>query len=365
MIKNKNFLKKISAATAAIIMVSLLSGCDANVLVAPPTLVVPTSNVTEQPTGNNGLKPTPTPDAEEEIYFSDINLENIIRDIIGKNIGPITRADVENITELSARVRGITNIDALKYFTNLEKLDLYGNRISDLSALANITSLKRLNLGKNYNVLTAGTSSPNGLDITPLKSLVLLEELDLSDNMLTDLSGIGSLTMLKTLILSKNRIADISPLSTLKSLTYVDLSYNYGLNSDNTERGISDLSPLYGITTLETLIAGYNLITDLQGIENMTALKYIDLTDNFVTSVEFLAKVPNLKTVILHCNALTSLNEFKNNKTIKVLDVSLNMITNFDVILTMSMLEDIKWEQNNIQDYTAIDEFEARKNGQR
>ena len=36
----------------------------------------------------------------------DINLETVVREKIGKSIGAIRRADVENITELSARVRG-------------------------------------------------------------------------------------------------------------------------------------------------------------------------------------------------------------------------------------------------------------------
>ena len=187
-----------------------------------------------------------------------------------------------------------------------------------------------------------------------------LEELDASDNMLTDLTVLGSLSALQTLTLANNRITDISPLAGCKSLTYVDLSYNYGLNSDNTERGISDLSPLFENTQLRTLIAGHNLISDVEGIEALEELSYLDLTDNYLDSLAPLAEAASLETVLLHSNALTSLDPLAGNTTIRTLDVSLNMISNFDAINTMPALRSLTWEQNNIQDYSAIDAFEER-----
>ena len=36
------------------------------------------------------------------------------------------------------------------------------------------------------------------------------------------------------------------------------------------------------------------------------------------------------------------------------------MISNFDAINTMPALRSLTWEQNNIQDYSAIDAFEER-----
>lgn len=336
------------------------SGCKGSFPTAPPTLAAPTAVATATPAGSAAPAPTVTPEAEQEIHFTDINLETVVREKIGKSIGAIRRADVENITELSARVRGITSIESLRYFTSLEELDLYGNRITDFSVLAELPSLKKLNIAKNYNVLTSNTSGASGLDLTPLKGLVLLEELDASDNMLTDLTVLGSLSALQTLTLANNRITDISPLAGCKSLTYVDLSYNYGLNSDNTERGISDLSPLFENTQLRTLIAGHNLISDVEGIEALEELSYLDLTDNYLDSLAPLAEAASLETVLLHSNALTSLDPLAGNTTIRTLDVSLNMISNFDAINTMPALRSLTWEQNNIQDYSAIDAFEER-----
>ena len=55
-----------------------------------------------------------------------------------------------------------------------------------------------------------------------------------------------------------------------------------------------------------------------------------------------------------------SLDPLAGNTTIRTLDVSLNMISNFDAINTMPALRSLTWEQNNIQDYSAIDAFEER-----
>lgn len=338
----------------------MISGSQEEDIISVPTLSVPTPEPTVLATGV--IPPTPTPNADEEIHFTDSRLENIVRNKIGKNIGPIMRADVENITEFSARVEGILSINGLQYFTSLEELDLYGNRVSDLTPIANLASLKKLNLGKNYNMLSAGSSEAKGLDITALKGLNLLEELDLSDNMLSNIDALCSMSLLKKVVLAKNRITDISALSGCKALTYVDLSYNYGLNEDITERGIADLSPLYGISSIETLIANYNIIKDVNGIEALINLKYLDLSVNYINDVGPINKLPKVETVLLNLNSLVSIESFKDNAVIIKLDVSQNMITHFDVILTMKNLQELNWAQNNIQNYKPIDKFEENKN---
>lgn len=360
MIDKYSWGKFIIATLFAVTAAVLFSCCEnTDVVVAPPTLVVPTPMPTE--TFSYIVAPTATPNAEEEIHFSDSNLENVVRNIVGKNIGPIMRSDVENIKSLSARVRGISNINALQYFTALENIDLYGNRITDLTPLTNLTSLKSLNIGKNYNVLTAVNPGQTGLDISPLKGLALLEELDASDNMLTNIDALRSLNSLKRLILTKNRLCDISPLAGCKMLKYVDISYNYGLNEDNTTRGISDISPLFDIKTLEIINASNNIIENITGIESLVNLYDIDLSANYISDILPLNKLQSVKKINLHYNSLMNIDGFANNEVIEELDVSQNMITHFDVILTMRNLKSLNWAQNIIQDYGPIEEFEEKK----
>ena len=351
--------KIISLALLVMAVAATFSCCTtANTEISQPTSVVPTPNATA--TVGKTAKPTSTPDSGTEIHFSDVSLEDVVRDVLGKNIGPIMISDVENIKSLTARVRGISNIDALAYFTSLEELDLYGNRVTDLAPLSGLMSLKKLNLGKNFNVMSAGGSAATGMDISYIRELVLLEELDLSDNMITNVESLKTLTSLKKLVLSKNRLSDIAALSECRALEYIDISYNYGLNTDNTERGIKDLSPLYDIATIQTLIAGNNIVENIAGIEKLENVSYVELSYNFISDVAPLNALKNVKTVNLHCNSLMDINGFKDNETIETLDVSQNMITHFDVILSMKSLKKLNWEQNNIQDYEPIYEFEEK-----
>ena len=356
---------KIAALMAALgIVLGSSSGCADHFVTAPPTLSVPTPTAALPSVDSHPAIPTKTPDAEQEIHFTDINLEYAVREKLGKSIGAIRRADVESITELSARVRGIFRIDSLEYFTNLQELDLYGNRIMDFSVLAKLPTLRKLNIAKNYNILHTGATGSVGLDITPLKGLALLETLDLSDNMISDITPLGTLPALTSLNLSKNHITDISPLSACNSLEYLDISHNYGMNSDNTERGIADLSPLYGNLKLKTILAGENLITDLSGMEALPELSYLDVSVNYISSVDALVGAISLEKLNFKGNFVQNIDALRGHAALKELDASYNMIVNFDVIADLPALQKLKWEGNQIENYDAIDAFEARLRGE-
>lgn len=140
--------------------------------------------------------------ADEEITFSDENLEKMIREEIGKSAGPIYKSDLEEIFALDVYGKGIENLKGLEYCKNLRKL----------------------NLGLNFFIS----------DISPLESLTNLTHLELSCNQISDISPLSNLTKLRELKLEDDRISDISPLKSLTNLTYLDLSHNQ----------ISDISPL-------------------------------------------------------------------------------------------------------------------------
>ena len=340
---------------------ALLTGCKDHTYAAPPTLSNRTPNGAQQ--SGQPPEPTPTPDADAEIYFTDVNLESAVREELKKKIGPILRSDVESMKTLNAAVRAINSIDTFQYFTHLEELNLFGNRITDFSVLAKLPSLKRLNIGKNYNIINGGSSGKKGLDITPLKNLVLLEELDASDNAITDVSALGSLTSLRELRLQRNKIVDITPLSGCEALTYVDLSGNLSISSDNMQQGISDLSPLFGNVRLQTLIASNNIIEAVDGIERLRKLTALDLSYNLIKSAEPVAKLPALETVDLSANYLASIDAFYGNTTLRSFYVSYNMIAGFQVITSMPALEQLGWQGNPInpkENYDVVHAFDAQ-----
>ena len=87
---------------------------------------------------------------------------------------------------------------------HMQDLDIFiaeGRRISDLTGLEFAINLRELNLGDN--LIT---------DVRPLANLIHLEELDLPENRISDISSLAGLPNLLQLRISRNPISDLSPL---------------------------------------------------------------------------------------------------------------------------------------------------------
>lgn len=135
-------------------------------------------------------------------------------------------------------------------------------------------------------------------DIEALKYCTDLEALDLGHNYLTnnDLEVIAGLTKLKILILADNKITDISALTTLKNLEYIELFMNkipdlspltempalVDVNVCNT--GVSDLSPLFELTGVKRLWYAMNPFSRDQATAVKAALP--DCQCNYTTRDE-------------------------------------------------------------------------------
>ena len=135
-------------------------------------------------------------------------------------------------------------------------------------------------------------------DIEALKYCTDLEALDLGHNYLTnnDLEVIAGLTKLKILILADNKITDISALTTLKDLEYIELFMNkipdlspltempslVDVNVCNT--GVSDLTPLFELTGVKRLWYAMNPFSREQAAAVKAALP--DCVCNYTTRNE-------------------------------------------------------------------------------
>ncbi|RNE99307.1 protein phosphatase 1, regulatory subunit [Trypanosoma rangeli] len=117
------------------------------------------------------------------------------------------------------KINEIKNLDLL---TNLELLELGGNRIREIGpGLANLTKLKQLWLGKN-KITSIGTS---------LQTLVSLEILSLQANRLTSIepenfSSPDANPCLMEVYLSENGLTSIQNLQYLSMVKIIDFSFN-------------------------------------------------------------------------------------------------------------------------------------------
>ena len=174
------------------------------------------------------------------------------------DISPIK--GLTNLKHLFLSHNQIKNIDAVKNLTNLESLDFARNigeeRISDISAIANLTKLKLL-----------GLSDANIPDISVLKNLVNLEIFMANDSKIEDISVLKNAKNLKILYLDKNKITDVSVVKDLVELTEL-----YLRNNNISEIDFSKLTKLSDVN-----VQG-NKISDYSSLEKLTALKYVNLS---------------------------------------------------------------------------------------
>lgn len=360
--KRSNTVKMLLSLSAVLFM--LLCGCDVKKTVPEVPLStlehVYTPAVTDDPDAAVTPAPTVPPVAESPVTFLDINFEAAVREAVGKQIGDIYPSDLQDLTSFSARVSGIMNIREISYFTSLEELDLMGNRISDLTPVTSLKKLKKLNIAKNFSVMTG--DSEKGLDISPLGALPLLETLDASDNLITDVSSLGSMKKLKWLNIRTNRLTDLDGLEGCTSLEYLDVSGSYRIDRNNNSAGITDISALSSLTSLKTLNMQNGLVDSLEPIAGLDRLEYVDATYNALKTFPDMKQMKSLTTLIARSNNIYSLDGLANNLTLKKVDVRDNFITSVWQVISMPSLETIYLDGNPIIDYSPLDIIQAIKN---
>ena len=134
----------------------------------------------------------------------------------------------------------------------LTHLDLSGNRITDLNALSELTSLRLLVL--SYNTSLAS--------IAPLAALTGLTTLQLRGTRVTDLTPLGNMQELGILWLRRTPVADISVLGTLPNV--------WGLELDHTQ--VTDISPLRSLPLRHLSLRGTK-VEDFSAVPAGTKLK--------------------------------------------------------------------------------------------
>ena len=194
--------------------------------------------------------------------------------------------------------QGLKDLTPLWGLSDLERLGLRGNAVSDLSTLSGLTDLDCLDLSSNRI-----------MDIWPLAGLVNLTCLDLSDNSIEDLAALAGLTSLRRLDLSDNRIVDVSALAGLERLEVVRLDGNYiediwavsqlraAVNLGLSRNRIADIGWLAGIESLRRLDIAHNRIADVGPLGSLWGLAWLRLHDNPVGDPQALIGFTHLRQV--------------------------------------------------------------------
>jgi len=273
---------------------------------------------------------------------------------------------------------GLTNIDGIEFFANLENLRIEGNNITNLDLTQN-TLLRILRAWRNgmetllvdglENLETVGLNF-NNLSSVDFSTNVALVELDITDNNLTSIS-IGNKANLNKFTLSNNpNLTALNISGADRNLTIFDalgnnslncievlnlananaqtgwqkeISTNYsencsgqgytqipdiafenylitqGIDSQGLANGRVLTGDIQNISSLNMVGLG---IASLSGISDFSALQNLNVAENSITSVDLSSNL-FLQTLSLRNNALNSLNITQNTSV-----TSLNIAEN-------------------------------------
>ena len=289
------------------------------------------------------------------IEFADPGLEAAVRDALEFRGGHIPRNDLERLTELDAAERGIESLEGVESMPNLIRIDLRGNRVSDLEPLAELSRLQSVTLCDN-NIIDL-----NEVNLPALAQLPELRELNLRNNRgpshpetpdeherISDLTALAAFTMLERLDLRDNHIEDASPLAELERLRYLDLRDN--------RLGENEVSKLSRLSQLRHLDLRNNNLRDLSGIAELSALRYLNLHSNAdIDSIVALVGLDELEELILRNvpirDEVQVLAEFRSLRRLNVRNTGIRDLTVLADLMAAGALQDDP--ENNI--YAELD----------
>ncbi|CAL6085373.1 leucine-rich_repeat domain-containing protein [Hexamita inflata] len=205
---------------------------------------------------------------------------------------------VTSITELSMGGCGLKNIDQLQSLINLEDLDLSSN-ILENQQLKNLFTFNKLH---SLNV------SKNKVDLTHIHKVTSLTKLTMQTCYLSNIDQITSLVNLEKLVLSFNQNV------LFKHNNITESVKKCGLNN------IDQISSLANLKDLD--LSGNNI--DISPLYQVNSLTKLSIVSCGLKNIDQVAPLTNLEVLYISCNHLQTIDSIRQLVNIKELDISWN-----------------------------------------
>ncbi|MYE87552.1 hypothetical protein F4X33_00955, partial [Candidatus Poribacteria bacterium] len=239
----------------------------------------------------------------------------------------------------------------------LEELNVRNKGIQDLTGLQFATNLRWLYFHGNKIS-----------DLSPLASLIGLRGLFLHNNPVSDISPLRGLKNLDHLVLNNTLVSDLSPVRSLTNLTRLglddilvtDLSQVAGLINlewiafSDVEGKISDISPLAGLINLEGIGTWGNPISDLSPLAGLTKLEKVDICGGDLSDLTPLTKLPNLKELYLAGNGISNVSSLAGLTGLTRLGLHHNDISDISPLARLTNLKWLNIGDNNISNVSPL-----------
>ncbi len=148
-------------------------------------------------------------------------------------------------------------------------------------------------------------------------------------------------------------VHNLDALKYFKNLTYLGLGYAV-LNADDPAAPI-DISPLAGMTKMESLQLGGLVIDDLSIVANMPNLKYFTVFGGKrLTDISPLAGATNLEALTLRGNQISDITPLSGLTKLRYLDLQDNAVSDVTPLTGLTSLNRLFLMNNPITDYSPI-----------
>ena len=279
-------------------------------------------------------------------------------------------------------------MSALSGLTNLERLYLYNNGISDIAPLSGLTNLESLNLSNNSIsdiaplVANMGLRARDNVDVkgNPLSDTSLdthipilqgrgiaisFDPLRVSDYPLPVSIPDANLRAVIEHILGKTSGAPITrgemlsvtqlvaDNADIKDLTGLEFAI-YLRNLYPSNNRISDITPLSGLTSLRNLNLSNNRISDVSALSGLINLTTLWLYGNRISDVSALSELTSIDGLILYNNSISDIAPLSGLTSLRYLYLSNNSISDISPLSSLANLERLVLDNNAISDIAPL-----------
>ncbi|MHA2086881.1 MAG: leucine-rich repeat domain-containing protein, partial [Promethearchaeota archaeon] len=223
----------------------------------------------------------------------------------------------------------IKEINGLENLNNLIMIDLSHNEIINAKPLENLPLLKFKELKGNPGIKPTKTQPPSTRVVqNPYQTAQLKRSITRRD--------LGYRKVVENELLEKRmKFVQFHNMR----FRIVKLKYG-GLKLSIVDRGVTNISDIIGLnllTDLEELDLSQNRIKEISGLETLTNLRVLRLSSNYISEIKGLENLESLEELYLDGNFINELKGLENLKYLGMLDLSSNNLTESEDLLLKNL----------------------------
>lgn len=291
--------------------------------------------------GNVYEGPVALPSGESIIYAIAVDNSGLVSpvSVLGYTITGVIEEVVFADPAFEASIRSLLGADADEVIYTNELWD-----ITEYTAPESISTYADLSLLTNLTGLTINNDTIDSL--SSLASLNKLRTLDLTGSRFQaeELSILAQLPALTSLTLADCGLSTIEGLETVSGLNYLDLS----------ENTVRNLTPLSNMGYLMELNLQHNAVTSLEAISGLSNLETLDVSYNALTSLAPLGSCVRLNWINADNNQLTNVSGVDVLPLLDYLSLDYNQLTNVNALASCAELTNLSIANNSITDIAAL-----------